>query len=78
MAVAHHVRQAKVGDLDGQARVQQEVLRLEVAVHDHVAVAVLDARDDLLEETARLVFGQAALFDDVVKQLAALLLVGLD
>lgn len=41
-------------------------------VHDHVAVAVLDPRDDLLEEVARLVLGQAPLLDDVVKELAAL------
>jgi len=69
--VPHHVGQAKVGDLDGQTRVQQQVLGLEVAVHDHVAVAVLDAADDLLEEAARLVLRQAALLDDVVEQLAA-------
>jgi hypothetical protein len=35
-------------------------------------VAVLDPRDDLLEKVARLVLGEAALLDDVVKQLAAL------
>ena len=41
-------------------------------MHDHVAVAVLDAAHDLLEKVARLVLRQAPLLDDVVKQLAAL------
>lgn len=41
-------------------------------VHDHVAVAVLDAADDLLEKVTRLVLWQPALLHDVVKQLAAL------
>jgi hypothetical protein len=35
-------------------------------------VAILDARDDLLEKVPGLVLQQAALFDDVIKQLPAL------
>lgn len=58
LAVHHHVAQAKVGDLDVQVRIEQQVLRLQVAVHHHVPVTVVDARDDLLEEPARFVFLQ--------------------
>ena len=39
---------------------------------DHVAVAVLDAARDLLEEVARLVLDEAALLHDVVEELAPL------
>ena len=38
----------------------------------HVAVAVLDAADDLLEEVPRLVLQQTPLLHDVVKQLPGL------
>jgi hypothetical protein len=41
-------------------------------VHDHVPVAVLHPRDDLLEEVPRLVLRQPALLNNVVKQLATL------
>lgn len=33
VAVPHDIRQPKVGDLDVHARIQQQVLRLQVAVH---------------------------------------------
>lgn len=39
-------------------------------VHHVVVVAVLHARDDLLEEVARLGLGQAPLVHDVIEQLA--------
>ena len=38
----------------------------------HVAVAVLDAGDDLLEEVSRLVLAETTLLHDVVEELAAL------
>ena len=38
----------------------------------HVAVAVLDAADDLLEEVPRLILQEATLLDDVVEELARL------
>ena len=50
LPVQHHVGEAKVGDLDVEVLVEEEVLRLEVAVHHVVAVAVVHAGDDLLEE----------------------------
>jgi len=58
VAVAHQVRQAKVGDLDLVVVREQQVLGLEVAVHHHVSVAVLDARDDLLHDLASFVLRQ--------------------
>ena len=39
---------------------------------DHVAVAVLDAARDLLEEVARLVLDEPPLLDDVVEELPPL------
>ena len=53
------VREAEVGDLDVVVGVQQEVLRLEVTVHDVVIVAVLDTRDDLVEKVPRFVRRQS-------------------
>jgi hypothetical protein len=41
-------------------------------VHHHVSMAVLHAADDLLEEVARLILGQAPLLHNVIKQLATL------
>ena len=38
----------------------------------HVAVAVLDAADDLLEEVPRLILQETTLLDDVVEQLPCL------
>ena len=34
--------EAKIGQLDVVVGIQQKILRLEVPVHDHVCVAVLD------------------------------------
>lgn len=41
----------KVSNLGVHAAVKQDVLRFQVAVDDHVSVAVIDCRDDLLEES---------------------------
>mmetsp|Transcript_48676 Transcript_48676/g.122474 ORF Transcript_48676/g.122474 Transcript_48676/m.122474 type:complete len:390 (+) Transcript_48676:324-1493(+) len=53
LAVFHDVGQPKVRDLHVQLRVQQQVLRLEVAVHHTVLVAVSNCRYYLLEEPTR-------------------------
>lgn len=42
------------------------------AATDHVAVAVLDARHNLLEEVAGLILQQPPLLHDVIKQLPCL------
>lgn len=67
MAIAHDIGEAKVSDLDVHLGVEQEVLWLQVAVHDHVTVAVFHPRYDLLEEVPRLLFQQPPLLHYVVK-----------
>ena len=42
----------EICDFDVESLVEQEVLGLEIPVYDVVTVAILDARDDLLEEPA--------------------------
>lgn len=71
VAVLDLIREAEVGDLDVEVVVEENVLGLEVAVDDLEAVGVLDAGDELLEETPRLRLGHAAVGDDVVEELAA-------
>uniref|UniRef100_A0A1I8I6A6 ABM domain-containing protein n=1 Tax=Macrostomum lignano TaxID=282301 RepID=A0A1I8I6A6_9PLAT len=70
LAIGHDVGEAEVRDLHIQIGVQQQVLRLEVAVHDHVLVAVVHPGYDLLEEAARLLLAQVMPLNNVVKQLA--------
>ena len=72
MPVAHDVAQTKIGNLHVGLGVQEQVLGLEIPVHHHVAVAVLHAGDDLLEEVPGFVFAQAAFLDDVVEEFATL------
>ena len=62
---------AEVGDLDVVLVVEQQVLGLEVAVADGVAVAEVQRRDDLPEKAARLLRRQPALLHQVVERLAA-------
>lgn len=62
---------AEVGHLDVALGVEQEVLRLEVAMADVESVAVIDRVDDLLEVVHRLGFLQPATRDEVVEELAA-------
>lgn len=71
VAVLDLVREAKVGDLDVEVVVEEDVLGLEVAVHDLEAVGVVDAGDHLLEEAAGLRLGHLALVDDVLEELPA-------
>lgn len=63
LPVPRHVRESKVRDLHVLVRVQQQVLRLQIPVHHAVVVAVLHAGHDLLEEAARLRFGQLLEWD---------------
>lgn len=46
----------KVGDLGIHVAIQQYIFRLEVSVHHHVSVAVINRWDDLLEKTSGLRF----------------------
>ncbi len=54
------LREAEVGDLDDPLLRDEDVLRLEVAVQDVVAVEVLDGEHDLHEESEREFFGHVA------------------
>ena len=71
LPVSHHVGEAEVSDLHIERLVQQQVLRLEVPVHHVVAVAVVHAADDLLEEPPGVLLLQLAVLHDVVEQLPA-------
>ena len=62
----------KVGNLDVAVLVQQQILGLEISVTNVESVAVVDSIDDLQKVRGGLVFLQTALFDQIVKQLAAL------
>ena len=68
---------AEVDDLDRDVlaglrpRLQQDVLRLEVAVHHLVLVAVHDRRNQALEDVGRLLFGELTLVHYVVEQFPA-------
>ena len=70
--ISHDVAQAKIGNLDIHFAVQKQILGLEVSVHNHIAMAVLYTRSDLLKESTRFLFKQSAFLDNVVKQLARL------
>ena len=63
--------EAKVGDLDGIARVEQHVLGLEVAVVDRALVAVGERRRHLPEVAARHLLVELAALGDAVEELAA-------
>lgn len=70
LALLLGVRQPEVHDLDVVGVVQQQVLRLQVAVHDPQFVDLLHPVDDLLEEFARFLFLQPLVLHDLVKQFA--------
>lgn len=52
VTITHDIAQPKVSNLDIHFAVKEEVLRFEVSVDHHVAVAVLHPRGDLLKEAA--------------------------
>jgi hypothetical protein len=66
-----HVTETEVDNLERLVVVEQQVLRLEVTVAHAARVQVLDARNQLLVELARLLLLQTRVPHDVVEQLAA-------
>jgi len=62
--------EAEVGDFEVAVLVEEEILRLEVAVEDAAAVAEVDGGDELLEVEARRLLSEAAA-GDLVEELAA-------
>ena len=53
-------------DLDVEVGVEQQVLGLEVAVHDALAVAIRHRRHDLLELPPRLLLDHASVGNEVI------------
>lgn len=64
------IREAEVDYLDVHFRVQQEIFRLEVSMHDVQFVYVLDPVDELLEEPRSLHFLDSFSLNDVVEELS--------
>jgi hypothetical protein len=72
VAVLHvDLAEAKVAERDVAVVVQQDVLRLEVAVHDVERVQVLEHEEELRAVEARVLLAEALLLLQVVEELAA-------
>lgn len=71
MSVLRERGEAKVGDLEVAVGVEEEVLRLEIAVRDAVAVAELERGDELREVAPRELLRQTAAARELVEELAA-------
>uniref|UniRef100_A0A6B0VAV0 Uncharacterized protein n=1 Tax=Ixodes ricinus TaxID=34613 RepID=A0A6B0VAV0_IXORI len=67
-AVHHHVREPKVGDLDVEVLVQEQVFGFQVPVDHHVPVTVRHSGDYLLEEPPGIRLLQLPMLDDVIKE----------
>ena len=70
ITVRDFVGQSKIGNLDIEIIVEENVFRLEITMDDFKPVRILDAGDDLLEKLASACFGHLAMLYDVVEQLA--------
>ena len=57
-AIFCRICKAKVNELDVVILVQQQILRLQVAVYHLVKVRIFDGRNDLLEDAASFIFGE--------------------
>ena len=70
VSVGYDIRESKVTDLDVVVLVEKNIFRFEVAVHNLETMGIFDARYELLEEAAGLVFGHAAVGNDEVEEFA--------
>jgi hypothetical protein len=66
------IAQAKVDDFDVARLANQNVLNLQIAMDNAVAVAVVEGTGNLAREFASLLLLEAAVRDDVVEHLAAI------
>jgi hypothetical protein len=64
------IGEAEIDQLERAVEVDQQVLGLQVAVHDPQLVEVLDPCDQLSEELAGLVLLEPFLFDDEFEEFA--------
>lgn len=60
----------EIRNLDVDPLIEEYVLELEITMDDTLAMEVCHAEDELAEDAARFSEGEAALFDEVVKELA--------
>jgi hypothetical protein len=65
------VSKTKVGDDNIAVLVEQEVFKLQVTVNNVLLVQVVDTRDELCEQTRRILLFEVTIGENVVKQLAA-------
>ena len=65
------VAQSEIDKSDVLLMIEQQVLRLQVSVHNTELVQVFDSADYLLEELASLSLFELLFLDDVVEKLAA-------
>ena len=63
--------EAKVGELERAVLGNEDVLELEVAVHDGHAVEVLERQHDLTHEDARVGHAEGLMLVELVKEVAA-------
>jgi len=71
LTIPEDVAEPEVDNLYILVLIEQEVLRLQIPVHDVHGMDLLQARYDLMEEAACLWLGHTSLRYDVVEQLAA-------
>ncbi len=72
VVVPHQRGETKVRDLDLVVGIEEQVLRLEVPVADEASVAVVQARNDLLEEGEGLAGREPSLTHKVIEELSSL------
>lgn len=66
--VSHEVAETEIGNFDIEIGIQQEVLRLEIAMNDFLKMAIFDTGYNLMEEIPRFVGGKAAFGNNVVEE----------
>lgn len=65
------IGETEVRDDNIPMTVEQQILKLQVAVDDFLLMDVPDARNELREEFAGILLPQIAMGEDMIKQLAA-------
>jgi len=67
-----HIRgKAKVAQFNATPFVEEAILELEVPMYDALLMYIGDGETQLAKYRTRLVFGESALFNQIVKELAA-------
>lgn len=69
LSIHHHVRKTKISNFHMHIVIEQQIFRLQISMHNHMTMTIVDARYNLLEETAGFVFQQFTMLDDIIEQL---------